>query len=339
MRRLNPSTLFCFLLALCILPASAAHSTSAPKSGLEQASADLTAGRADDAISRLNSSLAANPQDAEAHNLLCRVYYQEERWNDAIRECETAIRLAPEDSGYHLWLGRAYGEKASSIGSVKAYDLAKKARAQFEQAVKLDGENVDALSDLGEFYTDAPELVGGGKKKAQRVAQTLEQYEPADSYQLQAHLAEKEKKYGLAETNFKAAIQASSQPAGAWMTLASFYERRRQPDLMLQALHAGIDADAKAPQPHGPALVDAADILTRSDQEPELAIQLLKLYLASPNKSADSPAFQVHVQLSRLLQQQGDEAGAQQEIEAAAGLAREYHPTMSKSRKTMEADP
>jgi hypothetical protein len=91
-------------------------------------------------------------------------------------------------------------------------------------------------------------------------------------------------------------------------------------------LHAGIDADAKAAKPHGPALVDAASLLSRNNQDPQLAIQLLKLYLDSPNQSADSPAFQVHSQLSRLLEQQGDHEGARQHIEAAAALAHQYHP-------------
>ena len=283
-------------------------------------------GKADDAISRLSSSLAANPGDAEAHNLLCRVYYQEERWDDAIHECEAAVRLMPLDSGYHLWLGRAYGEKADSIHSIKAYGLAKKVRDEFERAVQLDSGNVEALSDLGEFYTAAPGIVGGGKKKAQGVAQTLEQYGPAQAHQLKGRLAEKDKNYTLAETEFRAAVEASDQPADAWMELASYYARHRQWDQMLEALHAGIDADAKAAKPHGPALVDGAGILSRSNQEPQLAIQLLKLYLVSPNKSADSPAFQVHSQLSRLLEQQGDHDGARQQIEAAAALAREYHP-------------
>jgi hypothetical protein len=104
---------------------------------------------------------------------------------------------------------------------------------------------------------------------------------------------------------------------------------------MLQALHAGIDADQKAARPHGPALVDGAAILSRNNEEPQLAIQLLRLYLESPNQSADSPAFQVHVQLSRLLEQQGDQAGATQQIEAAVALAREYHPA---APKTVEGD-
>lgn len=332
MRKLYSTTVFHLLLAvLCISPALAVHAASIPNNALQPVSADLTTGKADDAISRLSSSLAANPGDAEAHHLLCRVYYQEERWDDAIHECETAVRLMPLDSDYHLWLGRAYGEKADSIHSIKAYGLAKKVRDEFERAVQLEGGNVDALSDLGEFYTAAPGIVGGGKKKAQGVAQALEQYGPAQAHQLKGRLAEKDKNYTLAESEFRAAVEASDQPADAWMALASFYARHRQWDQMLEALHSGIDADAKAAKPHGPALVDGAGILSRTHQEPQLAMELLKLYLASPNQSADSPAFQVHSQLSRLLEQQGDYDGAQQQIEAAAALAHAYHPAPPRS--------
>ena len=321
-----------FLAALCTLPAWASDN---PKSVSQVVNADLAAGRADDAILRLNLSLTANPEDAEAHNLLCRVYYQEERWDDAIRECETAVRLMPQSSEYHLWLGRAYGEKADAIHDIKAYPLAKKVRREFERAVGLDNGNVDALSDLGEFYTAAPGIVGGSEKKAQGVAQALEQYEPAEAYELEGRLAEKRKNDALAETDFKAAIAASKEPASAWMTLASFYSRRGQTAQMLQAVRMGIDADAKAAKPNGAALVDGAAILSHRHQEPQLAIQLLKLYLASPNKSPESPVFQVQAELSRLLQEQGDEAGAQQQIEAAAALASEYHPA---SLKTVEQD-
>jgi hypothetical protein len=335
--RLVPSSMPAQLLlaALCLLqpwPAGAAPipPASIPNDALQPVHADLDLGKADDAIARLSSSLAANPADAEAHNLLCRVYYQEERWDDAIRECEAAVKLMPLVSEYHLWLGRAYGEKADSIHSIKAFGLAKKVRDEFERAVQLDGSDLDALSDLGEFYTEAPGIVGGGKKKAQGVAQTLEKSGPVQAHQLKGRLAEKDKNFQLAETEFKAAVNASGQSPDAWMTLASYYARQRQWNQMLETLHAGIDADAKADKPHGPALVDAASLLTRSGQEPQLAIQLLRLYLDSPNKSADSPAFQVRAQLARLMDQQGDHQEAQQQNDAAAALAHQYHSTPPK---------
>ena len=315
------------LALLYVLQPGPARAASIPNDALDPVTADLAAGRADDAISRLNLSLTAQPADAEAHNLLCRVYYQEQRWDDAIHQCETAVQLVPMDSGYHLWLGRAYGEKADSIHSIKAYGVAKKVKSEFERAVQLDSKNVDALSDLGEFYTAAPGIVGGGKDKARAVVQKLEPLEPPQAFQLKGLLAEKDKNYLLAESEFKAAVEASRQAPDAWMSLASYYARRKQWDQMLEALHAGMDADEKAAKPHGPALVDGAGILSRSHQQPQLATQLLQLYLASPNQSADAPAFRVHAQLSRLLEQQGDHAGAQQHIEAAAALAHDYHPT------------
>ena len=324
------------IFGLCVLQVWAANSASAPSDMLAPVRADLTMGRADDATSRLRLLLTANPENAEAHNLLCRVYYQEELWDDAIGECEAAVKLAPLDSEYHLWLGRAYGEKANSIHSIKAYGLAKKVRRQFEQSVELDRGNVDALFDLGEFYAAAPGIVGGDKRKAQDMAQALEQYEPAQADQLRGFLAEKNKNYRLAEVDYRAEVEASGQPAEAWMDLAAFYSRRRQREKMLRAVYAGIDADRKAAKPYGPALVDAATILRSNNEEPQLAVQLFELYLASPNQSADSPAFQVHVQLSRLLEQEGDQVGATKQIEAAAALARAYHSAALKAFESGE---
>ena len=315
-----------FLTLLCLAQAVLLSASSIPSTSLQPAGTALAAGRADEAISLLHSSLATNPEDAEAHNLLCQVYYQEERWDDAIRECETAVQLEPMKAEYHLWLGRAYGEKADQIHSIKAYGLAKKVRDEFQRAVELDAKDVDALSDLGEFYTAAPGIVGGGKKKAQSVAQTLESYGAAQGHQLKGRLAEKDKNYALAESEFKQAVEASNDSADAWMALASYYSRRHQLEEMSAALQSGIEADAKSAKPHGPALVEAASLLNRNNLNPQLVIQLWKEYLASPNKSADSPAFRVHADLAHLLEQQGDHEGARQQLEEAASLAREYHP-------------
>ena len=318
-----------FYLSIALLAASNVRAQDAPaksESALQSIRADLVMGRADHAISQLTQYLSASSRDATAHNLFCRVLYQEERWDEAIHECELAVSLYSQGSDLHLWLGRTYGEKADSIHSIKAYGLAKKVRDEFEQAARLDNKSVDALSDLGEFYVTAPAIVGGDKKKAQAVSQSLAQLDAERANQLYARLAEKDKNYTLAETELKAAIAASREPAGAWMTLASFYARRKQADKTLQALHAGVDADARAAKPHGAALVDAAGLLIREHQELPTAIELLKSYLASPNKSEDTPAFQVHARLSQLLAARGDQAGARQQMEASSSLASAYRP-------------
>src|SRR6202008_4161152 len=79
----------------------------APAPLLETARGDLTGGRADHGLDVLNQVLAQEPQNAEAHNLLCRIYMQEQRWSDAIKSCQAAVKLMPDNSSYHLWLARA----------------------------------------------------------------------------------------------------------------------------------------------------------------------------------------------------------------------------------------
>jgi len=87
---------------------------------------DLNFGRADAALEKLNSALSLDPNDAEAHNLRCRVFYQEEHWDQAIAECEAAVQNAPSNSSFHLWLGRAYGQKAERVSLVTAFKLARR---------------------------------------------------------------------------------------------------------------------------------------------------------------------------------------------------------------------
>ncbi len=70
--------------------------------------------------------------------------------------------------------------------------------------------------------------------------------------------------------------------------------------------------------------MDAAHVLVRSDKDPELAIRLLQQYLASPNQSADAPAFRVHAFLGQLLQTAGRTKEAQEQFAAAAALASGY---------------
>ncbi len=67
----------------------------------------LRAGKANDAQRILDAAIQQNPNNAEAYNLLCRLYFQLEQWDNALRMAEKSAALAPGNSNYHLWLGRA----------------------------------------------------------------------------------------------------------------------------------------------------------------------------------------------------------------------------------------
>jgi tetratricopeptide (TPR) repeat protein len=287
-----------------------------------EADALLQQGRMDEATAMLQAMLTVQPGDPEAHQLLCRVYYAQEMADPAIHECESAVLHAPDNSENHMWLARAYGFKASHANPFSALSLAGKVHSEFERAVQLDPENVQAMSDLGEYYVAAPALVGGGLDKAQALAARMQPKFPAQSHRLLALIAEKKKEIPTAEAEFVSAVAAGKTP-DAYIDLGHFYKRQNQFDKMLQNLQSGVTADRRK----GPPLVDAASILASANSSPQLAISLLRTYLASPAKSDSAPAFKVHLELGDLLALGGDSVGAHNEYIAAISLASKYVPT------------
>src|SRR5262245_59272505 len=75
----------------------------------------LATGHVDEALQTLQQQLDRTPSDAESQNLLCRAYFTLEEWDRAISACDKGTSLDPKKSLYHLWLGRAYGEKADRV--------------------------------------------------------------------------------------------------------------------------------------------------------------------------------------------------------------------------------
>jgi len=322
------------LIALLLNPAFlAARGESFAQTGNSSGLAALNQGRIDDAIRILQVQIAQDPHDALSHQLLCRAFYAIELEDPAIAECEAAVANGSSTSDHYLWLGRAYGLKASRANPVAAYRLAKKVDAAFEQAVKLDPANTAALSDLGEFYVAAPSLVGGGLDKAQALSVRMMPLSPTRAHWLLALIAEKNGENAAAEAEFRRAVEAQPSP-GSFVDLAAFYQRQKKNDQCVTAIQAVVRLD----RAKDAALVDAASILADAKRSPQLAQQLLTAYLASPAKSDSAPAPKVHVQLGDLLLKGGDRAGARREYQAAVALASSYAPAQ-RALKSLEAAP
>jgi tetratricopeptide (TPR) repeat protein len=288
---------------------------------LEAAQSAFRRGYADDALRVLGEALRQDSGNAAAWKLQCRVYLAQGRWDDAIASCQRGVQIAVSDSDYHLWLGRAYGEKASHSSLVAAYQLAKLTHSEFEAAVALDSRNCEALSDLGQYYVEAPKMLGGGYSKAEAIVGRLNGLDSARADELRARIAEAKRDYSGAEREWRARIvesQSSPQVAAeAWMDLGSFYRRRGRWDDMEAALKCGAAADTN----HGPALVDGASSLIAANREPGLAAQWLREYLSGNALSETAPAFAVHAELGDLLRSQGDAPGAEREFAAARALS------------------
>ena len=116
------------------------------------------------------------------YELMGRNYYGQGDFKKATEVLEKAAALDPENSEIYLWLGRAYGRRAETSSMLTAPGFATKARQFFEKAAQLNPDNLDAQSDLFEYYLEAPGFLGGGFDKASATAAQIARLNPAEGY-------------------------------------------------------------------------------------------------------------------------------------------------------------
>jgi Flp pilus assembly protein TadD len=90
---------------------------------------------------------AANEHSEEAagYYRLCRKHMEEEQVEDALADCNRAVKLRPDYAQAFYTLGKLY-QHANRTDD---------AEAAFRRAVELQPDNAAALMELGSVYTDA----------------------------------------------------------------------------------------------------------------------------------------------------------------------------------------
>jgi tetratricopeptide (TPR) repeat protein len=228
---------------------------------------------------------AVPAKDGEVWALIGRNYYMMGDYKKASEALDKAFAASPENSDFALWLGRAFGRRAETSSPFTAPGLASKARQYFEKSVALNPNNADALSDLFEYYLEAPGFLGGGFDKAQAIASRMGRIDPAQGYWAQAKLSEKRKEFRGAEEQLRRAVDASPQGIGRFIDLARFLAQRGRFQEADQNL-----ARAEALGPDNPRVVyTKADLLIQQGRDLELAKTLLKRYMTMKLTPDDPP--------------------------------------------------
>ena len=283
--------------------------------------ANARAGKVDAALAQLGPV-----RTADAASLRCALFASIDQIDKAIDACQAAVAAAPANSDYTLALARIYGAKADHSSAFTGMRMVGKIRSNFEKAVQLNPKGVEALSDLGQFYVEAPGIVGGGSDKAQALVAQLQPLSPARSHRLAAMIAAKGKDDTKAEAEFKAAIASSHSPE-SYFDLANFYRSRKQFDRAAETAKAAIAADSG----HGPDSLDAAALLLEIKRETPAAQAALRAYLGAPQTGVASFA-RAHTLLGESLHASGDKAAGDAEFSAALALAAEYPRARKESR-------
>jgi len=259
-------------------------------------------GKAEELYKRTNyeasvSLLNSHSADPAVLFLFARDYFMMGEFKKASEYIAKAVEADNRNSEFMDWMGRIYGKRAEVGNPLMAPSYASKAREAFEKAVSLNSKNSEALSDLFDYYLEAPGFLGGGYEKAADVARKISVIDPPEGYFAQAKLAQKRQQFNTAEQHLRQAVAVAPHEVGHMIALAKFLAaegREKESDAVFQ--------QAQTVNPNAPRVWFAqADTLIKQKRDLAQAKDLLQKYVRA-SITVDDPPKQDAV---RLLKQVG----------------------------------
>lgn len=229
--------------------------------------------------------LNKDSQNPATNFLIGRNYLMQGELKKATDFLQKATQEEPNNSDYMDWLGRAYGKRAETSSFVTAPGFASKARQAFERSVELDPKNSDALSDLFDYYLEAPGFMGGGYDKAMAVADKVAVIDPPEGYHEKAKLAQKRKEYTAEELHLREGVAAAPQEVGPLVTLAKFLASQGRIQESDRVFRQAERLDPNAPR----VWFARADLLIKQQRDLDEAKALLQKYMHASVTPDDPP--------------------------------------------------
>jgi tetratricopeptide (TPR) repeat protein len=274
------------------------------------------AGKFKEAKTVFEPAFKANTRDAAAAFYLGRIAMEERKNDRAADYFEAATKLDPKSSTYFLWLGRAYGREAQQANVLRQPGLAKRTRSAWERAIELDPENLDARSDLIQYYLQAPGFVGGSTAKALEQAEEIRKRNALRGYLELGALYEHEKKPAEAEKAYLAASKEKSDRHVGEYRLGVFYQNSGSFEKAFELFEGML---ATNPSEFG-ALFQIGKTGAMSGQRLPRAVEALEAYLQTTPGRNDPSLAAAHWRLGMVHERRQDRQRAKAEYETALRL-------------------
>lgn len=303
---------------MCLLVASLSAAGSVRQSEVPEAARQAyDASNYREAVQELQAAAAKDPKNGDVQLLLTKCYLELQEHDAAINSAERAVAIDPNNSLYHEWLGKAYGEKASHASMFSALSLAKKTHKEFETAVQLNDRNYSARQALIEFDCSAPGIAGGGEDKALPELAKLQEMDASEWHYAEGNCRRQKKDFAAADAEFTKSLQSHPKSAELIYDIGDYAVRRSEPTTLLEVADLGervAPADARGKYYRAVGLI-------LKNESPDVSERLLQEYLKKAPKRNGFPRYAAaHEWLGRLHESRGDKAEAEKEYRAALQL-------------------
>jgi Tfp pilus assembly protein PilF len=257
---------------LAVLAALIALPLFAQTSLIEQGRAAMNRNDADAAATLLEKAVAQNPKSAEAHYLL----------------------------------GTAYGSQAQKASIFGQASLAGKTKDEFEKAVELDPNLLDARYGLIQFYAMAPGIMGGSYDKAFAQAAEIKKHDPLMAHRATAFIYTHQKKTDEARNEYLAEVREFPKSARAHIDLGVSYIVEKN----FKAANDEFETALKVEPTYMPAYFRIGQGAALTSSNYAKGEEALRKYLAYTPKENEPPHARTHYWLGQIFEKQGKKAEA-----------------------------
>jgi tetratricopeptide (TPR) repeat protein len=229
---------------------------------------------------------------------------------------EKAVAQNPKSAEAHYRLGTAYGSQAQKASIFGQASLAGKTKDEFEKAVELDPNLLDARYGLVEFYAMAPGIIGGSFDKAFAQAAEIKKHDPLMAHRAAAFIYTHQQKMAEARNEYVTEVREFPKSARAHIDLGVSYII----DKNYKAAGDEFELAIKVDPAHMPGYFRLGQISVFTTSNYARGEELLRKYLAYTPKENEPSLARAHYWLGQIFEKQGKKAEAKASFETSLKL-------------------
>ncbi len=316
----------CSLLVVLLF----SHVSGAAKAAdpLELGIRSYEAGDFKTARSHLEKVVAEEKDNARATYYLGRIALELGELDDAIEKLERAVTLDDSTSEYHLRLGVAYSRKIQSVDLLTKAQIAPKMKLEFEKAVEIAPESIEARNALGQYYLNAPPMAGGSAEKAMEQGEAIKALDALQGHLFMARVFMQKKDHMAAEKEMRAALELDPGNADVRYQLGMLCQEMKKYDAAFEEFEKAIEIDPG----NTSAMYQIARTAIFSDAKLDRGVECLNMYLQKEPREGQPSWAHAHWRLGMLFEKMGDKERAKKEYLAAI----ESDPNLKEAKEALD---
>lgn len=211
----------------------------------------------------------------------------------AVDSIEQALEIAPNTAEELVISGDIYCDHAQKSSIFAALKIAKKCIAQYEAAVQLEPDNVEALVPAMQFYLGAPSIAGGSSEKGHALLDKLKILSPEDASTYHVFQLDQSGKTHAAMALADDLVKQGVNSAKNQYQLARFYRDKKHYEKAL-SLFSSMGKFAETTKSRWyiqDSLLQQGEILMEDNRDVPQAIKLMEEYKQKNKNPGDIHYF------------------------------------------------